>query len=148
MRLRLSDLLAAGSEEGAEEPAVVVRGNASHLRAQPGIQQRLTLLPDQVTVHPESGASRALSDCGQVQLAPTGPVLRMLLATHPAGSSRPPIGNVREGIVSEPCFTTLPSPAFPPADVLYLSLHRGSCETGLADEDAEQATDRWVSRTP
>jgi len=142
----LADLLAAqtGEEEG---PAVVVRGKDYHLIAQPAIQQRLKLPPDQVTVHPESGASRALYDCGSIQLAQAGPVVRMLLATHPAGSSRPPVGKVREGIVYEQFFTTLPSPAFMPADVLDLYLHRGSFETVLSDEDEEQATDRWVSRT-
>ncbi len=143
----LADLVAKGSEEGAEGPAVVVRGKAYHLIEQPVIQQRLKLPPDSLTVHPESGASRALYDCGPIQLAPTGPVMRMLLATHPAGSSRPPIGKVREGIVYEQFLTTLPFPAFTPADVLDLYLHRGSFETVLADEDEEQATDRWVSRT-
>jgi hypothetical protein len=142
----LADLLAAqaGEEEG---PAVVVRGKAYHLITLPAIQQRLKLPPDQVTVHPESGASRALYDCGPVQLAPMGPVVRMLLATHSAGSSRPPVGKVREGTVYEQFFTTLPSSAFTPADVLDLYLHRGSFETVLADEDEEQAADRWVSRT-
>ena len=71
----------------------------------------------------------------------------MLLATHPAGSSRPPVGKVREETVYEQFFTTLPSSAFTPADVLDLYLHRGSFETVLADEDEEQASDRWVSRT-
>ncbi len=142
----LADLLAAqaGEEEG---PAVVVRGKDYHLIEQPAIQHRLKLPPDQVTIHPESGASRALYDCGSIQLAPTGPVVRMLLATHPAGSSRPPVGKVREGTVYEQFFTTLSSPAFTPADVLDLYLHRGSFETVLADEDEEQAVDRWVSRT-
>jgi hypothetical protein len=143
----LVDLLAAqaGEEEG---PAVVVRGKDYHLIEQPAIQQILKLPPDQMMVHPESGASRALYDCGQVQLAPTGPMVRMLLATHPAGSSRPSVGKVREGTVYEQFFTTLPRRAFTPADVLDLYLHRGSFETVLADEDEEQAVDRWVSRTP
>ena len=44
---------------------------------------------------------------------------------------------------SRPC----PHRAFTPADVLDLYLHRGSFETVLADEDEEQAVDRWVSRT-
>lgn len=143
----LADLFAKDEDVGAEGPAVVVRGKAYHLIEQPAIQQRLTLPPDQVTVHPESGASRALYDCGPIQLAPAGPVMRMLLATHPAGSSRPPIGKVREGTVYEQFFTTLPHHAFTPADVLDLYLHRGSFETVLADEDKEQAVDRWVSRT-
>jgi hypothetical protein len=143
----LADLLAKDSEEGAEGPAVVVRGKAYYLIEQPAIKSRLQLPPDQVTVHPESGASRALYDCGPIQLAPAGPVMRMLLATHPAGASRPSVGTVRKGVVYEQFFTTLPSPAFTPADVLDLYLHRGSFETVLSDEDEEQATDRWVSRT-
>jgi hypothetical protein len=143
----LADLLAKDAEEGAERPAVVVRGKAYHLLEQPAIKQRLTLPPDQVTVHPESGASRALYDCGPIQLAPAGPVMRMLLATHPVGSSRPPIGKVRDQTVYEQFFTTLPRYAFTPADVLDLYLHRGSFETVLADEDEEQAVDRWISRT-
>jgi hypothetical protein len=143
----LADLLANDPDEGTEGPAVVVRGKAYHLIAQPAIQQRLQLPPDQVTVHPESGASRALYDCGPIQLAPAGPVMRMLLATHPAGSKLSPIGKVREGTVYEQFFTTLPPHAFTPADVLDLYLHRGSFETVLSDEDEEQATDRWVSRT-
>jgi len=137
----LADLLTG------EEPAVVVRGKAYHLLEHPAIQKLLRRAPDQATIHPESGTSRALYDCGQVALAPTGPVMRMLLATHPVGSSRPPVGKVREGTVYEQFFTTLPSLAFLPADVLDLYLHRGSFETVLADEDEEQASDRWVSRT-
>jgi hypothetical protein len=143
----LADLVANDPDGGTEGPAVVVRGKAYHLIEQPAIQQRLKLPPDQMTVHPESGASRALYDCGGIQLAPTGPVMRMLLATHPAGSSHPPIGKVRDQTVYEQFFTTLPSSAFSPADVLDLYLHRGSFETVLADEDEEQAVDRWVSRT-
>jgi len=142
----LADLLAVQAGE-VEGPAVVVRGKDYHLIERPAIQQRLKLPPDQLTVHPESGASRALYDCGPIQLAPTGPTVRMLLATHPVGSSRPSIGKVREGTVYEQFFTTLPPHAFTPADVLDLYLHRGSFETVLSDEDEEQATDRWVSRT-
>ncbi len=138
----LADLLAANG------PGVVVRGKDYHLVEQPAIQKRLHRPPDQYTLHPESGASRALYDCAEIKLSPTGPVVRMLLATHPAGSSRPPVGKVKEGTVYEQFFTTLPFPAFTPADVLDLYLHRGSFETVLADEDREQDPDRWVSRTP
>jgi hypothetical protein len=138
----LADLLAA------DGPGVVVRGKDYHLLEQPAIRQRLGRPPDQHTIHPESGMSRALYDCAEIALTPTGPVVRMLLATHPAGSSRPSIGKVKEGTVYEQFFTTLPSPAFTPADVLDLYLHRGSFETVLADEDREQDPDRWVSRTP
>jgi hypothetical protein len=138
----LADLLA---DDG---PGVVVRGKDYHLLEQPVVRQRLCRPPDQHTIHPESGASRALYDCAHITLTPTGPMVRMLLATHPVGSSRPSIGKVKEGTVYEQFFTTLPSSAFTPADVLDLYLHRGSFETVLADEDQEQAPDRWVSRTP
>ena len=138
----LADLLAA------DGPGVVVRGKDYHLLEQSAIRQRLGRPPDQHTIHPESGMSRALYDCAEMALTPTGPVVRMLLATHPAGSSRPSIGKVKEGTVYEQFFTTLPSPAFTPADVLDLYLHRGSFETVLADEDREQDPDRWVSHTP
>ncbi len=137
----LADLLAA------DGPAVVVRGKAYPLIEQPVVHERLRRPPDQYTMHPESGMPRALYDCAEMALTPAGPVVRMLLATHPAGSSRPPIGKVKEGTVYEQFFTTLPSCAFTPADVLALSLHRGSFETVLADEDHEQDPDRWVSHT-
>ena len=55
---------------------------------------------------------------------------------------------VRNGIVYEQFFTAVPQGGFTPADVLDLYLHRGSFEIVLADEDAEQDPDRWVSHTP
>jgi hypothetical protein len=54
----------------------------------------------------------------------------------------------RAGVVYELFVSTLPSPAFSPADVLDLYLHRGSFEAVLADEDVEQDPDRWCSHTP
>ena len=138
----LADVIAA------DGPGVVVRGKDYHLLEQPAIQMQLRRPPDQHTVHPESGTSRALYDIPEIPLTPTGPVVRILLATHPASSSPPPVGKVKDGMVYEQFFTTLPSYAFTPADVLDLYLHRGSFETVLADEDQEQDPDRWVSHTP
>jgi hypothetical protein len=137
----LADLLA---DDG---PGVVVRGKDYHLLEQPAVRQQLRRPPDQHTIHPESGMSRALYDCAEMALTPTGPVVRMLVATHPAGSSRPSVGKRKEGTVYEQFFTTLPATAFTPADVLDLYLHRGSFETVLADEDLELDADRWVSHT-
>lgn len=74
----------------------VVRGKAYHLLEQPVVHERLRRPPDQHTIHPESGMHRALYDCAEIALTPTGPVVRMLLATHPARSSPPPIGKVKE----------------------------------------------------
>ena len=101
------------------------------------VQKRLTLPPDQECTHPESGVARALYDCAEVPLAPGGPRLRLIVATHPATSSPPSIGVQREGMVYELFVATLPCLAFTPSDVLDLYLHRGSFETVLADEDRE-----------
>jgi hypothetical protein len=138
----LADLLAAGG------PGVIVRGKDYHLLDLPAVRARLQHPPDQQTRHPESGTSRALFDCPGIALTPTGPLVRMLLAAHPAKASPPSVGTLRNGTVYEQFFTTVPPAAFTPAEVLDLYLHRGSFETVLADEDQEQDPDRWVSHTP
>src|SRR6266852_1875854 len=69
------------------------------------------------------------------------------LSAHPAKASPPSIGTLRNGIAYSQFFTTAPPAAFTPADILDLYLHRGSFETVLADEDAEQEPDRWCSHT-
>jgi len=138
----LADLLAPGG------PGVIVRGKDYHLLDLPVVQARLQHPPDQQTRHPESGTSRALYDCLDIALTPTGPRVRMLLAAHPANDTSPAIGTQRNGMVYEQFFTTVAPEGFSPADVLDLYLHRGSFETVLADEDTEQDLDRWVSHTP
>jgi hypothetical protein len=138
----LADLL---TEKG---PGVIVRGKDYHLLDLPQVQARLQRPADQQVSHPESGTCRALFDCPNIALTPTGPVVRMIVASHPATSTAPSIGVVRHGSVYEQFFTTVPQGAFTPADVLDLYLHRGSFETVLADEDLEQDPDRWASHTP
>ncbi len=91
---------------------------------------------------------RALYNCPAVPLTPTGPEVRLVVATHDATSSSPAVGVERDGTVYELFVSTLPSPAFTVSDVLDLYLHRGSFETALADEDDEQGSDRWYSHTP
>jgi hypothetical protein len=114
----------------------------------PTVQTRLQSPPDQQCTHPESGASRSLFDCPEVPLTPTGPCVRLIVATHPATStSKPPIGVLRAETVYELFLSTANPSAFTCADVLDLYLHRGSFETVLADEDQEQGTDRWCSHT-
>jgi hypothetical protein len=98
--------------------------------------------------HPESGAVRDLYDCLAVPLTPAGPVVRLLVATHPTSDHKPPIGVVRKESVYELFYTTLPPHAFTASDVLQVYLHRGSFERVLSDEDQEQDPDRWVSRSP
>ena len=137
----LADLLSSGV-------GVIVRGKDYGMLDLPAMQARLRQPPDQQTIHPESGASRALFDCWDLPLMPAGPRVRLIIATDPATSSKKPsIGVLRSGTVYELFLTTLPPHAFTPADVLDLYLHRGSFETVLADEDREQDPDRWCSHT-
>lgn len=111
------------------------------------IQARLTLPPDQEITHPESGMVRTLYECPDQPLDTSGKKrYRVVGATHPAGATKSRIGVTRDGVVSELFVTTLSSAAFPAADVVALSLHRGSCETALADEDQEHDPDRWCSQ--
>jgi len=51
----------------------------------------------------------------------------------------------RDGSVYELFVSTLPSPAFTASDMLDLSLHRGSFEAVLADQDVEQPSPMGVS---
>jgi len=125
----------------------LMRGKDYDLLDLPEIQARLALPPAQETTHPESGTCRALFDCPDVLLTPTGPRMRLIVATHPATATKAPVGLTRAEIVYELFYTTLPQEAFTPADVLALYLHRGSFETVLCDEDKEQDPDRWCSRT-
>jgi hypothetical protein len=127
--------------------AYVMRGKDYGLLDQPEIQARLALSPDQVVTHPETGTTRALFDCQNVPLTPTGPRIRVIVATRPVASTPARIGMTREEGVYELFWTCLPSSAFTPADVLDLYLHRGGFETVLSDEDKEQDFDRWCSYT-
>jgi hypothetical protein len=130
------------------ELSVIVRSRAYHLLDLEQVQSRLRRAPDQVRTHPESGMQRSLYDCASVPLTPTGPEVRLVIATHAGTSSSPAVGTERDGMVYELFVSTLPSPAFTASDVLDLYLHRGSFETVLADEDEEQDMDRWYSYTP
>ena len=127
---------------------MVVRSRAYHLLDLDVGKIRLMHAPDYVSTHPESGMKRALYDCASVPLTPTGPTVRLVVATHPATESAPTVGVERDSAVYELFVSTLPSPAFTASDVLDLYLHRGSFETVLADEDDEQDSDRWYSHTP
>jgi hypothetical protein len=128
--------------------AVIARSRAYHLLDLDIVKSRLLCTPDHVNTHPESGMTRALYDCFAVPLTPTGPEVRLVVATRPATTSSPVVGTERDGTVYELFVSTLPSSAFTASDVLDLYLHRGSFETVLADEDDEQESDRWYSHTP
>ena len=136
----LADVLTAGL-------GLIGRSKDYGLLDLPAVKAALAHPPVEVCTHPESRTERALFDCPQVPLCPTGPQVRLIVATHPASSSPPSIGVEREGMVYELFVTALPFPAFSPKDVLDLYLHRGSFETVLADEDSEQDPDRWCSHS-
>ncbi len=127
--------------------AYVMRGKDYDLLNLQEVQARLAQPPDQQTTHPETGTCRALFDCPNLLLTPTGPRTRVIVATHPASTTPAPIGTTRDGVVYELFYTALPPGAFTPADVVALYLHRGAFECVLADEDQEQAPDRWCSHT-
>jgi hypothetical protein len=103
---------------------------------------------DEQFVHPESGICRDLFECGEVPVTAEGHRSRVIIATHPAGTTASPIGVTRDQRVYELFFTALPALGFTAADVVKLYLHRGSFETVLSDEDREQDSDRWSSYTP
>jgi len=126
----------------------LMRGKDYHLLDLPQVQARLALPPDAQATHPETGTKRALFDFPALALTPTGRTGRVIVATQSATATPSPVGVTRDGVVYELFFTGLPSTAFSPADVVSLYFQRGGFETLLADEDREQAVDRWVSRTP
>jgi hypothetical protein len=56
------------------------------------VQARLHLPADQQLTHPESGICRALYDCPNQSLGKTGKRVRIIVATHPAGTTRSRVG--------------------------------------------------------
>jgi hypothetical protein len=127
--------------------AFVTRGKDYHLLDHPLIQARLHLPPDQRQQRPESQMTRSLYDCPHIPVGPDGAPCRVVVATHPAGKKKSPIGVTRAGIVYELFFTNLPQHAFTARDVVELYLHRGAFEPLLADEDQELDPDRWCSHS-
>jgi hypothetical protein len=125
--------------------AFVTRGKEYSVLDHPLVQARLHLPSDQFQQRPESQMVRSLYDCPQVPVGPDGVRCRVVVATHPAGKKKSPIGVTRAGIVYELFFTNLPQRAFTACDVVELYLHRGAFEPALADEDQEQDPDRWCS---
>ena len=105
----LSDVLDAGL-------GVIARSRDYHLLDLAVVKQALARSPEQVSTHPESGMTRALYDCPAVPLTPTGPEVRLVVATHAVTSSPPKVGVERDGTVYELFVSTLPSPAFAPSD--------------------------------
>jgi hypothetical protein len=127
--------------------AYVMRGKDYDLLDLEPVQACLAQPPDQQTTHPETGTCLALFDFPDLSLSPTGPRTRVIVAARPASEAPVKVGTTRGESVYELFYTALPPGAFTPADVVALYLHRGAFETVLADEDEEQAPDRWCSHT-
>jgi hypothetical protein len=127
--------------------AFVTRGKEYSVLDHPLVQARLHLPPDQVQQRPESQMVRSLYDCPQVPVGPDAVPCRVVVATHPAGKKKSPVGVTRTGVVYELFFTTLPQHAFTACDVVELYLHRGAFEPALSDEDQEIDPDRWCSHS-
>src|SRR6266699_5958543 len=125
----------------------VMRSKEYQLLKRAEIQARLNLPADQHLTHAESGMVRALYDCPDVPVGPDGVQCRVVVATHPAGKEKSPVGVTQSGVVYELFLTRLPQSAFTASDVVALYLHRGAFENALADEDQELDPDRWVSHT-
>src|SRR6266852_6144666 len=126
----------------------VMRGKDYPVLDRTEVQSRLHLPPDQQFSRPESDLVRALYDCPDVPVGPTGQRCRVVVATHAASARKSRIGLTRSGLVYELFFTRLPQDAFTAADVVALYLHRGAFKPTLADEDQEQEPDRWCSHAP
>jgi hypothetical protein len=128
----------------------VTRGKDYKLLDRAEVQARLHLPADQHLSSPESGICRALYDCPDQRLGENGPLVRIIVATHPAPAKKKKkrqVGLIRNGVVYELFLTNLPQSAFTTSDVVSLYLHRGAFETALEDEDIEQEPDRWCSHS-
>jgi hypothetical protein len=127
--------------------AFVTRGKDYSVLDHPLVRARLHLPPDQIQQRPESQVVRSLYDCESVPVGPEGVLCRVVVATHPAGTTKSPVGVTRAGVVYELFFTNLPQQAFTASDVVELYLLRGAFEPQLADEDQEIDPDRWCSHS-
>jgi len=127
--------------------AFVTRGKDYHLLDHPQIAARLHLPPDQLQQRPESHMVRNLYDCSEIPVGPEGVPCRVVVAMHPAGKKKSPIGVTRKGVVYELFFTNLSQQVFTACDVVELYLHRGAFEPVISDEDQEIDPDRWCSHS-
>jgi hypothetical protein len=128
----------------------VTRGKDYGLLDRADVQTRLHLPADHHLGSAESGICRALYDCPDQRLSPDGPLVRIIVATHPAPTNKKKkrkVGFIRDGVVYELFLTNLPQSAFTASDVVSLYLHRGAFETALEDEDQEHEPDRWCSHS-
>jgi len=94
--------------------AYVTRGKEYTVLDHPLVQARLHLPPDQVQQRPESQMVRSLYDCPEIPVGSEGVRCRVIVATHPAGKKKSPVGVTRAGVVYELFFTNLPRASHSP----------------------------------
>jgi hypothetical protein len=95
--------------------AFVTRGKEYSVLGHPLVQARPHLPPDQFQQRPESQTQRSLYDCPEIPVGPEGVLCRAIVATHPAGKKKSPVGVTHAGVVYELFFTNLPQHASLPA---------------------------------
>ena len=98
--LRLDGLYGTGAVL-ADLPgfAFVMRGKDYRLLDLPVVQTRLHLPADQQFSRPESALVRTLYDCPDVPVGASGLHCRLVVATHPKGSTKKRIGVDRDGLI-------------------------------------------------
>jgi len=133
----------------------LTRGRDYQLLDHPAVQARLLLPCDLTVTHLESQVQRELFDVGFIaDWLPERPEVvisyRVLVTrrTVPTDPTQITVGKSRGEHVYELFLTSHPASSLPVATVLELYGHRGSFEQVLSDEDVEQDSDRWCSRTP
>jgi hypothetical protein len=94
--------------------AFVTRGKDYHLLDHPQIAARLHLPPDQVQQRPESQMVRSLYDCPQIPVGPEEVPCRVVVATHPAGKKKSPIGSRAQEWSTNSSSRTCPNRHLPP----------------------------------
>jgi hypothetical protein len=77
----------------------VTRGKDYRLLDRAEVQARLHLPADPHLRQAESGICRALYDCPDQLLSKTGQLVRIIVATHPAGAVKSRVGVTRSGVV-------------------------------------------------
>jgi hypothetical protein len=111
--------------------ACVTRGKDDRLLHHPLLQARVHVPPDQLQHRPERQMVRSLYDSPAIPVGPEGIPCRVIVATHPAGKKKRPMGVTRAGVVDERFFATLPQHAFTACDVVEVDRHRGAFEPTL-----------------
>src|SRR5215469_4566661 len=110
--------------------AFVTRGKDYTVLDHPLVQARLHLPPDQIQQRPESQVARSLYDCPEVPVGSEGVLCRVVVATHPEGLKKSPVGITRSGVVYELFFTALPQQAFTASPCSCLAESGGRSTSG------------------